>query len=227
MSKWEIRSLPSDDAEVRAIGEDRAIEGYGIVFNKWSVDLGGFREMTLPEAVDGVIERSDVFALMNHSFDKGVLARCTQGKGSMKLTIDDKGVKYSFAAPRYDLGNELLEGVGRGDIRSSSFSFTVAPKGDKFEKGEDGMWERTVRKFDRVFDMSPVYSPAYTDTTVAKRSIEELEADKSQEPIETKPPDSVELSVEPIVEYQRKVVSDVELRYRQYKQELELKNLSE
>jgi HK97 family phage prohead protease len=224
MSKWEIRSLPAEEAEVRA-KEDRAVEGYGVVFNSWSRDLGGFREMIKPEAINGVIERSDVFALMNHSFEKGVLARSTQGKGSMKLAPDGKGVKYSFMAPKYDLGNELLEGVERGDIRASSFSFTVVPGGDKFEKGEDGIWERTITQFDQLYDMSPVYSPAYTETTVAKRSIQELEAVEKSEPIEAKPPDSVELPDEPIEEYQRKVVSDVELRYRQYKQELELKNL--
>lgn len=224
MSKWEVRGLGYEDAEVRATGEDRSITGYGIVFNKWSQDLGGFREIILPEAIEGVIERSDVLALMNHDMSRGVLARCTQGKGSMSLRADNKGVQYSFKAPKYNLGEELLEGVERGDIRASSFAFTVPTGGDHWEKRED-TWERTIKQFDKIYDMSPVYSPAYTDTTVAKRSLDAIR--EMSEPVreETKPTVTDEVADEPIVEFQRSVATDLELEYRQYIQESEFNNL--
>jgi len=222
MSKWEIRGLGYEDAEVRATVDDRSITGYGIVFNKWSQDLGGFREIILPQAIEGVLERSDVLCLMNHDMSRGVLARCTMGKGSMSLHPNEKGVRYSFSAPKYNLGDELLEGVERGDIRASSFAFTVPQGGDQWEKREDS-WERTIKQFDKIYDMSPVYSPAYTDTTVAKRSLEQIK--ELSEPVQemVKPP--VEETEEPITVSQRSNVEDLELKYKQFIQIEQLKTL--
>ena len=73
--------------------------------------------------------------------------------------------------------------------------------------------------------MSAVYSPAYTDTTVAKRSLDAIK--EMSEPVkeEAKPPVADEAADEPIVESQRSAVSDLELRYRQYIQERQFKEL--
>jgi HK97 family phage prohead protease len=218
-SNWEIRSLPSEDAEVRATPESRQIEGYGIVFNRESHDLGGFTEVISPEAIEGVIERSDVLALMNHDVNKGILARCTNGKGSMSLKPDSKGVKYSFTAPKFNLGNELLEGVERGDIRASSFAFTLPPTGgDKWEKRGDGRYLRTILRFEEIYDMSPVYRPAYEDTSVAHRSIEELRKLDNPLPETVKPPVGVEPTEEPITRMEDTTASDLEMQFRIYKQ---------
>lgn len=181
--------------------------------------------MILPEAIEGVIDRSDVLALMNHDLSRGVLARCTNGKGSMSLHPNEKGVRYSFNAPKYNLGDELLEGVERGDIRASSFAFTVPQGGDHWEKREDS-WERTIKQFDKIYDMSPVYSPAYTDTTVAKRSLDAIK--EMSEPIkeEVKPPVTVEVPDEPIISFQRSAATDLEQAYRLYIDEYEINNLT-
>jgi hypothetical protein len=225
MDKLEVRGIAYEDAEVRAIG-DRAIEGYGIVFQKWSLDLGGFREIILPEAMEGVLDRSDVLALLNHDISRGILARYTKGKGSMGLRITETGVRYNFNAPKYSLGDEVLEGVERGDIRASSFAFTVAPGGEQWEKNEDGTWNRTIKAFDKIFDMSMVYSPAYTDTTVAKRSLDAIK--EMSEPIkeEVKPPVTVEVPDEPIISFQRSAATDLEQAYRLYIDEYEINNLT-
>ena len=160
---------------MRTIGDSRIIEGYGIVFNTESRDLGGgLIEVIKPEAVDGVIKTSDVYALMNHKFDRGVLARSFHDKGSLTLTVDKKGVKYRFEAPSFDLGNELVAGVKRGDIQSSSFSFVIDPKGESYERRSDGSILRTVTKFKSLHDMSPCYRGYYDDTTVALRSLDEF-----------------------------------------------------
>lgn len=170
MSK-EVRIVCDQDAEVRVAADSRTIEGFGIVFNKISHDLGGFREIILPEAIEGVIERSDVLALINHNPDKGVLARSTKGKGSMGLTTEERGVKYKFDAPNFDLGDELIEGIRRGDIKESSFAFTVAEEEWDY-KAKPAL--RTIKKFDMLYDMSPCYRAAYSDTTVALRKLDEL-----------------------------------------------------
>ena len=110
---------------------------------------------------------------MNHDDKRGILARSRRGKGSLKLSIDSKGLKYSFDAPRTALGNELLEMLRRDDITSSSFAFTVAENGEKWEK-RDGKYYRTITKIDKLFDVSPVYNPAYSETTVTCRSFDDI-----------------------------------------------------
>lgn len=156
-----------------ADSESRKVEGYALVFNSESEDLG-FIETIEPSAIDDeVIAKSDVFALMNHDNNRGILARSRRGKGSLKLTIDDRGLKYEFNAPKTTLGDELLEMLRRGDITSSSFAFTVATNGEVWEK-RDGKYYRTIKKIDRLFDVSPVYNPAYNETTVACRSFDNI-----------------------------------------------------
>ena len=122
--------------------ESRNVTGYAIIFNSESKDLGGFKEVIEPSALEGVLERSDVLCLLNHNEDKGVLARWNQGKGSLNLEIDEKGLRYSFEAPNTSLGDELLEGIKRGDISTSSFAFTVGK--DNWTKRSDGRYLRTI-----------------------------------------------------------------------------------
>lgn len=179
MEKKEVRSIDSKDAEVRALRRGRTIEGYAIVFNRESKDLGGFKEVILPEAIDGVLERSDILALVNHNQDKGVLARSTKGEGTLQLSVDNYGVKYRFDAPETAVGDEVLWGVRHGDIRTSSFSFSVSA-GQKWEKREDDSYLRTISKFDELYDVSPVYREAYADTTVAVRSLVELRTSEAE-----------------------------------------------
>lgn len=141
----------------------RHIEGYALLFDTASQDLGGFIERIAPGALDGVLERSDIMALLNHDINRGVLARNRQGEGSLTLEIDDKGLRYSFDAPNTALGDEVLEGVRRGDISGSSFAFTVEEEAWE-RKGEEYL--RTIKRFGQLFDVSPVYNPAYLDTSV-------------------------------------------------------------
>lgn len=162
--------------EIRTIEDSnsRKVEGYALVFNSQSEDLG-FYETIEPSAIDDdVIAKSDVVALLNHDDKRGILARSRRGKGSLKLSIDDRGLKYEFDAPHTSLGDELLEMLKRGDINQSSFAFTVANGGDTWEKRE-GKYYRTIKKIDRLFDVSAVLTPAYSSTTVQCRNFEEIQ----------------------------------------------------
>ena len=67
--------------------QDMVIEGYAIIFNSMSDDLGGFREIVAPNALDGV-DVSDVKCLINHDFSY-VIGR-TQA-GTLELQVDEKG----------------------------------------------------------------------------------------------------------------------------------------
>lgn len=186
-NKKEIRSF-TDGCELRAVSKTRNIEGYGIVFNSKSKDLGGFKEIIKPEAMDGVIEESDILVLLNHDISRGVLARSVYGNGTLKLEKKSKGVFFSFQAPDTSLSQELIEGINRGDIRGSSVAFTIAPGGEEIKQLEDGSYIRTITKFQQLYDISPCYREAYQDTTVAVRSLDEFKKLNEDPPAEDPEP---------------------------------------
>lgn len=173
--KREIRNIAS---QVIADEEKRTVEGYALLFGVSSDGLS-FEEVIERGALDGVIEKSDVFALMNHSQSRGILARCNQGNGSLSLSVDSKGLKYRFEAPKTALGDELLENIRRGEINESSFCFDVEK--DTWEKKSDGTWKRTVSKVGNLYDVSPVYNAAYSKTSVYMRGKEQAEAELTRQ----------------------------------------------
>lgn len=168
-NKKEIRNISS---KVKLTGENeekRTVEGYALLFDTPSDGLS-FTEVIERDSLSGVLEKSDVFALLNHDQSRGVLARSKYGKGSLHLSVDEKGLKYSFEAPKTAIGDELQENIRRGEIGESSFCFDVEK--ERWEKLEDGTWKRTIEKFGNIYDVSPVYNGAYSKTSVYLRGRE-------------------------------------------------------
>lgn len=155
--------------------DSRTVEGYAVVFNSQSEDLGFYETINPTAITEEVLMRSDVFCLFNHDQDK-VLARSKYGTGSLQLQLDEQGLKYTFTAPNTDLGDELLEYLRRGDIDSSSFAFTVSTDegSEVWTTGTDGRQYREILKIDELHDVSPVWNPAYTSTTVSQRTLDKL-----------------------------------------------------
>lgn len=176
-----MKEIRNHNIEIRLSeeSESRTVEGYALVFDSFSNDLGGFTEIISRSALDGVLEKSDVLCLLNHNEDKGVLARYNKGVGSLELTVDEKGLKYRFEAPNTALGDELLEGLRRGDISTSSFAFTCDH--DKWDKRSDGSYVRTIESIRELFDVSPVYRAAYNATSVNTRGLDELKLKEQEE----------------------------------------------
>lgn len=160
--------------------DNRHIEGYAIVFNSLSNDLGGFREIIEQGAITvELINNSDIVCLLNHDIKKGLLARSYHGRGSLKLDIDEHGLHYSFDAPNTDLGDEVLEGIRRGDIAKCSFAFVCGE--DNWTKDENGEYIRHVKKIKNLYDVSLVYHPAYEETEAIAdtRGLDELKAQEA------------------------------------------------
>lgn len=156
-------------AEMRTDG--RKIVGVAAVTNAWSKDLGGFREMIRPEAfTQELIDRSDIMLNVDHDPSK-VLARSRFGSGSLKLTITDRGLEFYTEAPNTSLGNDMLEMLRRGDYSQCSFCFSMPSEdADIWYKNESGELCREIKSFDRLYDVSVVYDPAYDQTSVDARS---------------------------------------------------------
>ena len=155
--------------------DSRTVEGYAVVFNSQSEDLGFYETINPAAITEEVLMRSDVFCLFNHDQDK-VLARSKYGTGSLQLQLDEQGLKYTFQAPNTDIGNSLLEYLKRGDIDSSSFAFTVSTDegSEVWTTGTDGRQYREILKIDELHDVSPVWNPAYTSTSVSQRTLDKL-----------------------------------------------------
>lgn len=168
--------IPQVDAsdENAASTDSRTVRGYGAVFNSQSEDLG-FREILAPGSItNDTIANSDVFARFNHDSSK-ILARCNHGTGSLKLSVDDRGLAYEFEAPKTAAGDELLEALRRGDISQSSFAFTVREEDEEW-KFVGGELLRTIYKIDKLYDVAPVYQPAYSATECNARIIERAQS---------------------------------------------------
>lgn len=175
-----MKEIRLGDNATTSTSESRHIEGYAIVFNSLSNDLGGFREIIEQGAItDELIKNSDILCLMNHDIKKGVLARSYQGRGSLKLDIDEHGLHYSFDAPKTALGDEVLEGIRRCDISKCSFAFVCGE--DNWTKDENGEYIRHVKKINKLYDVSLVYHPAYEETEVKAdtRGLDELKAQEA------------------------------------------------
>ncbi len=166
----EIRTFNVENLELRQEGEENVVVGYGSVFNTLSNELGGFREIISEGAFDGRLE-DDVRFLINH--DGLPLARTTNG--TLRLSTDERGLKYEAKVANTSLGRDLIELMRNGTINQSSFAFVV--EDDSWEV-KDGMNVRTINKVSRLYDVSAVTYPAYEEASVALRS---MEAWKQQE----------------------------------------------
>ena len=169
----ETRVLPVSEFRFNESDGTPKFEGYAAVFNRWSEDLGGFRERIKPSAFKNAVVNSDVRALFNHDANY-VLGRSTSG--TLELKEDSKGLHVSNTPPDTQWARDLMTSVNRGDISQMSFGFTVGE--DEWHEDKDGVVSRTINKIDRLFDISVVTYPAYPDTSVALRSLEKMKGEE-------------------------------------------------
>jgi HK97 family phage prohead protease len=136
-------------------------------------------------AADGLLDDPEIAGLFNHNPDL-VLGRV--GAGTMALEDNPpRGVRYLIDAPDTTLGNDLRVLMERGDVYQSSFAFRIARGGDTWEEDpESGLLIRTIIKFSRLFDMSPVTYPAYpsADSGVASLPTSAEDEPDSAPPVE-------------------------------------------
>ena len=161
--------------EIRSIARafttnGRTVSGYAIRFNEDSAFMG-FTERISPSALPAsMLENADIFAYFNHDWSK-VLARTPN---SLKLDLRSDGLYYEFEAPNTQDGNDLLEHIKRGEMYGTSFAFSLPEdgSGEVWTKQEDGTYLREIVMFDTLYEISPVYTPAYPTTSVSARCLE-------------------------------------------------------
>ena len=152
----------------------RTVSGVAVAFRSPSRPLyeqgKRFIEVILPEAItEDLIQRCDIRALVDHDRAR-LLARSNKGKGTLKLTLNEFGLEYSFEAPNTSDGDYVVEMVKREDIQGSSFAFTVADGGERWERRKDGTYTRYISKIRALFDVTITADPAYPNTSVGVRN---------------------------------------------------------
>ena len=178
--KIEIRALECQlsvrEAAPDAEGESRTIAGTAIVFNAESEVLDDwgyrFREVIKPEACSmEFLNTQDI--KMNMLHDRQLtIARSNKGVGSLRLSVDEKGVNFEFEAPRCDIGDRCLEMVRRGDYSGCSFEFY--PEDYDVEEREGGKEVKiTHKKFRAITGLTIGLDPAYRQTSVNARELQE------------------------------------------------------
>ncbi|WP_262352567.1 HK97 family phage prohead protease [Lactiplantibacillus plantarum] len=153
--------------------QDKTIEGYALLFNSPSKDLGGFVEVIDPKALDNV-DLSNVIMLDQHDYSKPL---ASVKAGTLTLETDDKGLHFTATLDdSVSYANDAYANVKSGNVDSMSFRFDVDDGGDEFTKDDQGNVTRTIKQVKDLFEVSTVTIPAYDDSNVQvdKRSYEEF-----------------------------------------------------
>lgn len=174
--------MSNNNLEYRAISsfetdaESRTIRGLAIpVEQRSEVLYGEIREMIMPSALqEELIQQNDVKLYVDHMPMRGTLARSKYGQGSLKLFITDRGLEFETSLPETELGNEILRGMERGDYDAMSFGFIVGKDHYDSKPDENGIWNRYIDDFMMLDEISILSQlPAYSQTEVSKRSLDE------------------------------------------------------
>ena len=166
----ELRATPASP-ELLAGQNGKTAKGYAALFNTRAEIGGAFVEVIAPGAFSDAVASGDVRALIDH--DSGRVIGRTKA-GTLRLAEDAKGLMVEIDLPDTTDGRDLAVQLERGDISGMSFGFRVTRE----EWDETGtMPVRTIRAVD-LFEVSAVAFPAYSDTTIALRSLDEARKDQ-------------------------------------------------
>jgi uncharacterized protein len=152
----------------RAGGGGQRIVGYAAVFYNPSDPGTEYRlmddvvERIMPGAFARALREDDVRGLFNH--DGLPLGRT--GAGTMRLSVDAKGLRYEIDPPDTTAARDLLASLARGDVTGSSFSFLPRATTTRRDNGSYILERNDVR----LFDVGPVTFPAYPSSMAGLRS---------------------------------------------------------
>lgn len=181
--EFQVSGLHVREAEDGQRG--RTVEGYAVLFavrsrnlTPWSSYREVYEIMEPGCITNDLLYRSDVPLTAFHKNDC-ILGRWRQGKGTLSLMLDERGLKISCTLAETATADELLSSIERGDVSGMSFAFTADEddneNGVSYErtdaKTKDGkeIWLRHVKKVTGLYDVTIAGHPAYPQTTLEAR----------------------------------------------------------
>ena len=165
-NKREVRSFGARELRVGvADNGSKTVEGYAVVYNALSVDLGGYVETIAPGALTRTLkDNPDVLCLRDH--DPSLLMGRTTAS-TLVLTEDQTGLYFRVNLPKTSAANDLAESIDREDINTCSFGFVCV--NDTWTQDAQGNVIRTLLDVD-LFEVSVVSFAAYSATSASLRS---------------------------------------------------------
>lgn len=190
--------------EIEGEQRSRTIEGYAVVFGvrsvnltPWSSDREVYEIMEPGSITPDLLNKSDVVLTAFHD-NTAILGRWRQGKGTLKMWIDERGLRIECTLGNTARADELLSAIDRGDIDGMSFAFTADEEdnvngvlyektGERTSEGKV-VWLRRVKKVTGLYDVTIAGHPAYPQTSVEAREAidaflnEHLREDNADDP---------------------------------------------
>jgi HK97 family phage prohead protease len=166
--KREVR-FAGADLRASKSGGSMVITGRPAVFNSLSQDLGGFKEVLLPGCFDDSLSDPEIYAAWNHD-DSQILGRVSAG--TLEVDSDRIGLTMRCTLPNSPLGQNVYESIRRGDTHQMSFGMYVQE--DQWDIANDNSgqtFERRSISKAKLFEVSPVTSPAYVASSVSARAL--------------------------------------------------------
>lgn len=162
---YQVRSAMTEFS-TRQDGEDKhpVIEGYFSVFDS-NYDIGPqMSESVAPGAFKDTLS-GDIRALIDHE-SRLVLGRT--GAHTLELREDNHGLWGRIDINPNDVdAMNLVARLERGDVNQCSFGFDILDEETEFR--DDGSVHWTIKSV-KLYEVSVVTFPAYTETAVALRS---------------------------------------------------------
>lgn len=170
---FELRSKTENEPD-----DSMIIEGRAVVFNSpevmFSSDGIDYYEEIDKDAFKDA-KMSDVILNMNH--EGQALARTRNN--TLQLELNENGLDVVADMSKSRASRDAYEAVQNGLLDKMSFAFTVAE-----DSYDEKAHKRTIRRIDRLFDVSLVNMPAYEATSVSARSYFEAQAEAERQAVE-------------------------------------------
>ena len=163
MDKTKIENRLSDVSFKEEDEQKMVLEGYAIVFDQET--LIGDKEKGFIESIDrNALKNANMQAVpMKYNHDDSFLIIARTRNNSLRLTVDDIGLKVRAELIDTDSNKDIYKMVKAGLLDKMSFAFTVSSQ--KIDRSGD-IPKRTITGIDRLYDVSIVDLPAYDQTSI-------------------------------------------------------------
>lgn len=167
--EFEVRAERDETHGAVLLGRPIVYESATEIYDPW---IGTYTEIIDRGALDNT-DLTDVRFLVNHNTDMIPLARSRRNtaNSTMQMTVADEGmdIRVDLDVDNNTEAKALYSAVGRGDITGMSFMFSV--DSDFWEDIDTAKPIRHIRSFKRVYEVSAVTFPAYSQTSISQRGL--------------------------------------------------------
>ncbi len=165
----EYREWEMDSLEIRGEGDGQKVRGQGVPFDRFSEDMGGWREVIRQGAATESLKENNIAMLWAHDPAQPV-SRVGATRHALELEERSSGVWFTQSAEAFT--EFQLQKISDGVVEKMSFGFFIEDH-ENDQRWTEGAGQKTaLREILKMNlrEISPVVFPAYTSTKVALRS---------------------------------------------------------